>query len=134
MIALSYIEDLINCTNQQTSFGGNRNHRNPQKKVYKPMKKIEIEDIGIISPYKSQCKKFTNECKKRKWDAIKVGSLEIFQGQERPVIIVSTVRSRMRSVGFLENYGVRKVYKCKLYAFLSKLKSSIYLNLIGFRD
>lgn len=68
--------------------------------------KASLSDIGIISPYRGQCRHLESACKRRSWDEIKIGSLEIFQGQERPIIIVSTVRSQMDSVGFLDNFRV----------------------------
>ncbi|TFK28523.1 RNA helicase [Coprinopsis marcescibilis] len=49
-------------------------------------------DIGIIAPYHAQCLKIRNSLRNVA-DSIKVGSVEEFQGQERKVIIISTVRS-----------------------------------------
>lgn len=54
---------------------------------------------------------------KKKYDKISVGSVEEFQGQERTVIIVSTVRSKPEymsfdmqfHLGFLRNPKVRNV-------------------------
>ncbi|XP_059612252.1 putative helicase MOV-10 isoform X2 [Phlebotomus argentipes] len=66
-------------------------------------RKIDQKSIGVITPYKKQCQKINLECKKRKWPDIDVGSVETFQGQERPVIILSTVRSLTHGVGFLNN-------------------------------
>eukprot|EP00899_Mesostigma_viride_P004610 jgi/Mesvir1/1414/Mv14413-RA.1 len=56
--------------------------------------RLVASDIGIVTPYRKQVEKI------RKWFEnlphgrdIKVGSTEEFQGQERKVIIISTVRS-----------------------------------------
>ncbi|XP_022081467.1 putative helicase MOV-10 isoform X2 [Acanthaster planci] len=56
-------------------------------------RKIKESDIGIISPYRRQVQKLQAVLRKRHHSDIKVGSVEEFQGQERLVIIVSTVRS-----------------------------------------
>ncbi|KAF7695436.1 hypothetical protein HF521_007159 [Silurus meridionalis] len=77
------------------------------------------EDIGIITPYRKQVEKLRKailKCDKELKDCrdinlLKVGSVEEFQGQERRVIIVSTVRSSGEylesdfffNIGFLKN-------------------------------
>lgn len=48
-------------------------------------------DIGIVTPYRKQCEKIRKAVER--YPGIDVGSVEVFQGQERPVIIISTVRS-----------------------------------------
>ncbi|KAH8804322.1 RNA helicase [Flagelloscypha sp. PMI_526] len=54
--------------------------------------KITDNDIGIITPYHAQCLKIRTSLSEVT-ASVKVGSVEEFQGQERPVIIISTVRS-----------------------------------------
>ncbi|XP_017324243.1 putative helicase mov-10-B.1 [Ictalurus punctatus] len=81
--------------------------------------KISPKDIGIITPYRKQVEKLRKaitKCDKelkafRDIEHLKVGSVEEFQGQERRVIIVSTVRSSDEyleldskfNIGFLKN-------------------------------
>nr|KAG5690384.1 hypothetical protein BaRGS_002341 [Batillaria attramentaria] len=55
---------------------------------------IKEEHIGIITPYRKQVQKIRTELRKRKFEALKVGSVEEFQGQERLIIFVSAVRSQ----------------------------------------
>ncbi|KAG8984017.1 hypothetical protein FRB90_005620, partial [Tulasnella sp. 427] len=55
--------------------------------------------IGVISPYNAQCQKIRTAIKVHH-PSVKVGSVEEFQGQERRVIIISTVRSSVEYVEF----------------------------------
>ncbi|KAF9457927.1 P-loop containing nucleoside triphosphate hydrolase protein [Collybia nuda] len=74
--------------------------------------KILPEHIGVITPYYAQrCKILDLFYKNSKLKGIKVGSVEEFQGQERRIIILSTVRSTVdylradiqKSLGFVTN-------------------------------
>ncbi|KIO21468.1 hypothetical protein M407DRAFT_44382, partial [Tulasnella calospora MUT 4182] len=56
-------------------------------------------DIGIISPYNAQGQKLRKRLRPQ-YDDIKVGSVEEFQGQERTVILISTVRSQVTNVSY----------------------------------
>ncbi|XP_066285772.1 putative helicase MOV-10 [Branchiostoma lanceolatum] len=88
---LDYVNELLN------SRGGMR---------------VTQKNIGIISPYRRQVQKIQHALKLQNYSEIKVGSVEEFQGQERLVIIVSTVRSTRQeylkmdkdyNLGFLNN-------------------------------
>lgn len=68
---------------------------------------ITQNDIGIISPYRRQCEQLTEQCARNGYSGIQIGSVEIFQGQEKPIIIVSTVRSQMDNIGFLNSKKVK---------------------------
>lgn len=73
---------------------------------------VEAKDIGIISPYHKQCQRLRMLCLGEGMN-VEVGTTELFQGREKRVIIISTVRSREHqelqndnrfSLGFLSNY------------------------------
>lgn len=55
--------------------------------------KVNMADIGVISPYKAQCDAIMEELDINNLTDITVGSAETFQGQEKRVIIISTVRT-----------------------------------------
>ena len=76
---------------------------------------MSLADIGIITPYKKQVEKIRILAQKKKYDTniLKIGSVEEFQGQERRVILISTVRSQLinyeefdvkYNLGFINNY------------------------------
>ncbi|XP_056886470.1 putative helicase mov-10-B.1 [Takifugu flavidus] len=80
--------------------------------------KLNATDIGIITPYRKQVEKIRKALKSapglKRWGdlmELKVGSVEEFQGQERRIIMISTVRSSADyvkmdkdfSIGFLSN-------------------------------
>ncbi|KAF4530666.1 hypothetical protein B566_EDAN004905 [Ephemera danica] len=56
-------------------------------------RQMKAADIGIISPYRRQIDKLHRALERSRLRGLSVGSVEEFQGQERTVIIVSTVRS-----------------------------------------
>lgn len=64
-------------------------------------KKVEPSDIGIICPYGAQRKKLQERLKGIK--GLDVGTVDAFQGREKLIIIMSTVRSQTETVGFLKN-------------------------------
>ena len=73
--------------------------------------RIRQQDIGIIAPYSKQVWKIHQMLRSRGLHNVAVGSTENFQGQERRVIIVTSVRSSTdfldfdaeHNLGFLDN-------------------------------
>ena len=73
--------------------------------------RITAKDIGVVTPYQKQAQRMRVMLAGRGWDEVTVGSVEQFQGQERRVIIISTVRSSKEyiesdvkhNLGFLVN-------------------------------
>ncbi|KAM5180413.1 helicase MOV-10 [Mantella aurantiaca] len=80
-----------------------------QKK--KGIAKISSKEIGIISPYRKQVEKIRKAVDKElkavpEIKDLKIGSVEEFQGQERKVILISTVRSTSDYVKFDEQFSL----------------------------
>ncbi|GLJ29187.1 hypothetical protein SUGI_0575620 [Cryptomeria japonica] len=68
------------------------------------------KDIGVITPYRQQVVKLRKAFGQKNLSDVKVGSVEQFQGDERTVIIISTVRSSYKeeydmkfNLGFIGN-------------------------------
>eukprot|EP00929_Paragymnodinium_shiwhaense_P086954 TRINITY_DN47309_c0_g1_i1.p1 TRINITY_DN47309_c0_g1~~TRINITY_DN47309_c0_g1_i1.p1 ORF type:complete len:928 (+),score=93.15 TRINITY_DN47309_c0_g1_i1:69-2852(+) len=57
---------------------------------------VQADDVGIITPYQLQCKRLGLMCRTEQFPAT-VGTTEQFQGRERRIILLSTVRSRRES-------------------------------------
>lgn len=71
---------------------------------------IKKDQIGVITPYRKQAQKIRQLLNKNRLDDVKCQSVELWQGQERRVMIISTVRSRSnytgvdeKGIGFLKN-------------------------------
>lgn len=62
--------------------------------------KVSQKDIGIVSPYKAQLNKLRASLLHA--PDVEIGTAEYYQGREKKIIIISTVKSR-NSVGFLKN-------------------------------
>lgn len=62
-------------------------------------KKVSAKDIGIISPYAAQRERL----QKMYTNGIEIGTVEYFQGREKLIVIVSSVRSKTPTIGFLKN-------------------------------
>ncbi|XP_050666667.1 probable RNA helicase armi [Leptidea sinapis] len=78
-------------------------------KLYKD--DVKAEEIGIIAPYIAQIKYIRLVFDSMGLPQPKIGTVEEFQGQERPIIIISTVRSTelylqddvKHTLGFVQN-------------------------------
>ncbi|XP_037915569.1 uncharacterized protein LOC119654315 isoform X4 [Hermetia illucens] len=94
-------------------------------------RKVRQEDIGIVSPYKMQCQLIRRELDRRGWYRIETGSVETFQGQEKPIIIASMVRSRVDTPGFLDNPRRLNVLLTRAQALLIIVGNPTTLKKIG---
>jgi helicase MOV-10 len=67
---------------------------------------LKPEEIGVITPYNRQAHKIGTALKLKGISGVKVGSVETFQGQERRVIVISTVRAENDLVEFDRKYNL----------------------------
>lgn len=109
----------------------------------KGLPKLSAKDIGIIAPYRKQVEKIRKALKSVKavsqWSdlkELKVGSVEEFQGQERRIIMVSTVRSSINyvkmdkdfNIGFLSNEKRFNVAVTRARSLLIVVGNPVILN------
>uniref|UniRef100_A0A7N6FEU8 RNA helicase n=1 Tax=Anabas testudineus TaxID=64144 RepID=A0A7N6FEU8_ANATE len=109
----------------------------------KGLPKLSPKDIGIITPYRKQVEKIQKALKSapalRRWSdmkELKVGSVEEFQGQERKIIMVSTVRSSINyvkmdkdfNIGFLSNEKRFNVAMTRARSLLIVVGNPVILN------
>lgn len=70
--------------------------------------KISLRDIGIVSPYKKQCDVISEKLRQLGHHNAAIGTAEKFQGQERGIMIISTVRTDGH-LGFVSDARVRTI-------------------------
>jgi helicase MOV-10 len=56
--------------------------------------RVRMDQIGVVTPYKRQVHKIKDRLKHQGFEAVEVGTTESFQGREKRVIIISTVRAQ----------------------------------------
>lgn len=67
---------------------------------------MAADDIGIITPYAQQVKKIRALITAAESALPKIGTVEEFQGQERKIILLSTVRTSQRQLPIDERYSL----------------------------
>lgn len=77
-------------------------------------RKVLQKDIGIVVPYKLQSKVIKSKCNQMNLNEVSIGTAEVFQGQERPIMIVTTVRTDGQ-LGFLNDERVSLLYWVIVY-------------------
>ncbi|CAG9802335.1 unnamed protein product [Chironomus riparius] len=69
-------------------------------------KKIPFKNIGILTPYSLQVKKLKTQISVLNDSDLKVGTVEEFQGQERLIMLVSTVRTEQKQLKKDNRFGL----------------------------
>ncbi|XP_058465256.1 putative helicase MOV-10 isoform X2 [Malaya genurostris] len=91
-------------------------------------RKISQDEIGIVSPYQLQAQQLRQMCLRKEWPSIEIGSVEQYQGREKLIIILSTVRSHTSGVGFLNNVKRLNVAMTRAKALLIVIGNSYTLQ------
>jgi helicase MOV-10 len=75
---------------------------------------VDQKDIGIIAPYIRQVYKLKAKLKDNGWEDIEVGTTETYQGREKRVILISTVRSKRNLLSFDSKFKLGFVANAKV--------------------
>ena len=103
---------------------------------------VQLQHIGVIAPYRRQVQKIRERLGLKGWrEEVMVGTVEEFQGQERRVVIVTTVRSSteyivtdlQHKLGFLANPKRFNVAITRARALLVVVGNPYILQQVGFR-
>lgn len=86
----------------------------PPKAAKEGLRSITQSDIGVVTPYRKQRFKLSQRLRYLNFDEVTVGTAEVFQGKERPVMIISTVRSD-GELGFVADPRVSTEYSEKMF-------------------
>lgn len=83
-------------------------------------KPLDQKNIGVVSPYRLQCDTLRGFFGVLKWNDITIGTAETYQGQERPVMVISTVRSD-KTLGFVSDAQVRETENYFMKQFMKQI-------------
>lgn len=85
----------------------------PSKSKKNGLRQITQDDIGVVTPYRKQRHRLCQRFRRLNFDQITVGTAEVFQGKEKPVMIISTVRSN-GELGFVSEPRVSSCVQIRL--------------------
>ncbi|CAB3371372.1 Hypothetical predicted protein [Cloeon dipterum] len=91
---------------------------------------LKQREIGVVSPYRGQLDKIRRILEDNGFGDVSVGSVEEFQGQERRVIIISTVRSNPAKLQLDHKFSLGFVREPKRFN-VAVTRASALLIVIG---
>lgn len=94
-----------------------------------PAYKVRPDQIGVITPYKRQVFRIHDRLKRIGLDAIEVGTTESFQGREKRIILISTVRAQHALLRYDEKYKLGFVRNPQVQNITSFRLEETYLYL-----